>query len=425
MEVLETKLSSILVQCELDTFVNVEKIKSWMFDTKLIPESKTNDKFFVLTILGGLLNKYHLKNTCLINDLFNTILELSQRIPVMALNNKSLINAFEDPSEKNAQVILYLEEFNFPPTAWVSLYEDAMKCMRNKDFTVAATIFDEVFTALLDDRTTYREIYRIFCNAGLSYLLSGNATLGTKCVSIAKEINPHYKFAEFQLKQIQDGKLAPFIEYGYLLKIKDRIAKFQNELTYEKVQKWPKARILKKLSKLGVKINKDQFVEVARTVHSSDDLAKKLFYPQNQELGNDEDFISMAASALWNIYCPDEPEISNLNKVISNTAKFVSKHSTSQNVLDERIISQYASHLQKFEKFIYLGKKGFLKHWAKTYEFRTAARDELIQILKNMVLIPELENRVLDLVDYLQAQLPDEYWKIVNIAVLVFKSNQA
>ncbi|MHA1378498.1 MAG: YecA family protein [Candidatus Helarchaeota archaeon] len=425
METIETKLSNLLVQCELDTFVNVQKIKNWMANIEPRSELKANGDRFILNMLGGLFAEHHLTNTTLLNDLFNILFELYRIIPLKTLENKSKSAMFEDRAKKNVPVVLSIESFDFPPTAWVSYYEDAIERMRSKDFTGAATKFDEAFTALLDDQTTYREIYRIFCNAGLSYLLSGNKTLGIKCISIAKEINPNYKFAEFQLKNIQDGKLDPFIELCYLEKIRDSIAEFENELTYEEVQKWSKTKILKKLSKLGVKVNKNQFVEVARTVHNSDDLAIKLFYPQNQGRGIGDDFISMAASALWNIYCPDEPEVNNLNEAILNALKFVLKHPISEDVIHKRLISQYTSHFQKIKKFVCLGKKGFLKHWSKTYEFRTYARDDLIQVLKDLALIPELENRVLDLVDYLQAQLPDEYWKIVNIAVLVFKNDQA
>ncbi|HUY00965.1 MAG TPA: SEC-C metal-binding domain-containing protein [Candidatus Deferrimicrobium sp.] len=431
VEEIEEKLSDLLTKCDLNHFVDVKKIKKWIANMERDSASK-KEYYTYITMLSGLLDDDKLRDRELVTALFNTVLELYRHTPIHILDDKKPFERLEEIYRKNRFGDLQLDTVEFCPKDWVSLYDDAMDCMYRKDITTAAVKFDEVFTSLLNDKTAYREIYRIFCNAGLAHLFSGNPTLGLKCITIAKELNPNYKFADTQLEMVQNELTDPLIQLGYLRTMRNNIAKWHEEvgsekefLNRDKVRNWSDSEILKKLFEMGVKVDKPQFIECARTVQCSDDLAAKLFAPQYKPSGNtsnrDEDFLWIAAAVLWDIYCPEEPETTNLNKLLETATEFIWSNSDFKDYSKEEMVTVYNQYLRQIEKYIYSEKSGFLKHWTMTFEYQNDARYNLMDFLKECVLYLELEKRVLDLTELLQTQIPDGHWELIKINLLVQK----
>jgi hypothetical protein len=390
--------------------------------------------FTYFSILSGLLSDYHLKDTKLVDALFNTLFKLYQNTPIKALGDKSLIEKINDDYKINPPRALYIKQLTFPPTNWKYLYDEAMDYMRNRDFTNATMKFDGVFIALLDEVTTYHDIYRVYCNAGLAHLFSGNAILGVRCIMISKELNPNYTFAEEQLKKYQQKVYNPFIKMGTIKKMQKILASWQDRLhfkpeylDFEIVCHWPEQKILNKLLEFGVPVDKQQFIEVANTVHSSDDLAAKLFDPYYDTSGSgsemDEDFLWISAAALWNIYCPNEPEVKNLNDTIEKALNFSLNHSIREKNFDQEICLEYSRYLNIIKQFLQSDKEGFLKYWSTTFEYQTKAQYNLIDFLKDLVLHPDFETQTLELVDYLETYIPDDHWAVVKISSLVHKKD--
>ena len=434
VEEIEEKLSDLLIKCDLNHFVDVEKIKKWIANMERDSTSKKG-YYTYITMLSGLLDDDKLRDRNLVTALFNTVFELYRRTPIHMLGDKKPLERLEEMCRKNCLGDLYVDNLDLLPKDWVSLYDEAMDYMLEKDITNATMKFDEVFTSLLNDKTTYREIYRIFCNAGIAHLFSGNPTLGLKCIKIAKELNPNYKFADKQLEMYQKGLADSLIRLGYLKTIRNNMTKWHEELGSEKehldrdkVRNWSETEILNKLLEMGVKVDKPHFIEIAQTVHCSDEIASILFAPQYKPSKiasiRDEDFLWIAAAALWNIYCPEEPEINNLNELLEDATEFVWSNSLFEDYSEEEIVMFCNQYIRQIEKYIYSVKSGFLKYWSTAFEYQRDARYNLMDFLKESVLYPELENQVLDLTESLQTQIPDGHWELVKINLLVHKDEK-
>ncbi|MEW5760871.1 MAG: SEC-C metal-binding domain-containing protein, partial [Candidatus Thermoplasmatota archaeon] len=423
---IEKHLSELLVKCGLEKFVDVEKIKKWISNTKSSPDEKKID-YSYLTMLTGLLDEETVRNKKLAFDLFNTVSKLYQNTPIKALDGKTPMERLEEIGKSNDSIDLVFGTLVLPPREWRQIYDHALFCLYEKELTTSAKKFDELFTKLLDDQTTDREIYRVYCNAGIAHLFGGNPTLGLKCISIASELNPNYKFAREKLEEIESGKFDPFIQFGYLRKIKEGIDKFLSMPEYldpDKVCRWPEKKILEMLAKFGVNVDKNEFINIAKKVHSIDDLAEKLFYPQSKASGKDEDFVWIAATALWALYCPDEPAVQNLNDVIREASNFASAHNLQCNQLNEKIVSEYNRYFERIISFVSTEKEGFLNFWSETYEYHTETKGGLIYFLSSIVIHPELEKKVLDLVDYIQTKIPDALWDVIKISSLIHKNEK-
>jgi len=425
---LEVRLSCILKECELDGFVNVEKIKNWISCIEVSHEKPAD--FSCMMMIAGLLDEKRLANKKLATELFNTIGELYRCTPIKALQHKTSIAKLKETKE---DVVLYLTDVKLPPDDWQGVYWDAMDLMRRKKFSAATKKFDEVYTTLLNDRTTTREIYRIYSNAGISNLFAGNYFLGVGCLWIATELNPKYKFAQEQLKKVECGEFKSVIQLGYMKRTMEGLKELTSplKLSPNEVNRWGESKILRRLSKLGIKVNKREFIECAKRVYSTDTLAKELFYSQIEEenikdgKNKDSDFIWMAATALWNIYCPDEPVFQNFDDTIIKAFNFVSEHTNQETCLDQKNISMYQQYLEKIKKFIVSDKKDFLKNWSETFEYSNECRDDLIFILSRFVVCHGLKESVFEHVSRLKNEIPTWHWDIIEIADLIYKNDPA
>lgn len=417
---IESMMSDIITKCNLDTFLSVEEIKMWMTDL----EEEGNMSY--LTMLTGLLDRDTIGNEGLMNELISSTIKLRHLMPSKFLDGETPAEKFEKRRKRKEPTIVHLTKTKLPPSEWWTYYEDAMERMHQRKFTDAAEKFEEAFKKLLDSETTWREIYRLYCNAGLAHLFSGDETLGVKCLEMAYELNPNYSFAYKQLQDYQKGEFDSFIQLGILQKMKNNFEEYLESPDYlhlDKVMGWPEAKILRMLSKFGVMVDKDEFIELAKTVYVPDKIAEELLYSQAKVTGEDEDFIWIATYALWNIYCPDEPSVTILNDAVERASKYIFKDSKIKSKSQRTYETKCSQHFNNVQKPILSNKEGFLEYWAKTFEYCTSYRFYLKFFLTSLSYLPEFEKKVLDLVNHLKDQIPHPDWNSVEIGVNIRNNN--
>lgn len=411
----EKRMSDILQQCNLDSFVSVDTIKMWITDIE------DEDSMTPVKMLTGLLDKETLEDNDVLQELINTTISLSHLLPAKALDGETFSDVLKKRGKQGEPSRVYLTQTTIPPMEWSEYYNNAMYDMRKQKFFDASKNFDKTFEKLLETKTTDQNIYRFFCNAGISYLLTGKPLIGINCFEMAHELNPQYSFASEQLQKYHQGKFDSFIEFGYLTEMKNNFEEWERRADYlhfDNVMKWSEKKILEKLSLFGVTVDKDEFIDVAKTVNLTDELAENLFYPQTHISGKDEDFIWIAAYALWDMYCPDEPSISGFNDTIHKAFTFVSKtdvRNKSKKKIQEAFQKTCFEYLKTLQKYVFSNKNGFLQAWQKIIDDAMDPPFELKTILTSLLSIPKLEENVLDIVHHLNTQIPHPDWRGVEI----------
>ena len=411
----EERLSDLLQQCSLDSFVSVDTIKRWMKDRN------DEDPMASVKMLTGLLDKENLVDVDIFQNLINAMVNLSHLLPMQKLSGETFSDVLKKREKQGEPSNVYLTDTTLPPMEWIDCYHKAMYSMSKQNFFEASKEFDKTFKELLETKTTDQNIYRVFCNAGMSYVFSGKPLLGMHCFEMAYELNPQYAFASEQLHKCQGGDFDNFIQLGILKDMENNFEKWEKRPDYlnlDTVMKWSEKKILNKLSSFGVTVDKEEFIKVAKTVHNPEDLAEKLFYPQTNMAGKDEDFIWIATYALWNMYCPDEPSISGFNDVLYEASIFVSETDV-KNKRNKKIQEAFektcTNYFKKLQTYVFSEKKGFLQKWQKTIDDAINPGYELKTFLTFLLVNPTLEKDVLKVVHHLNKQIPHPDWIGIEI----------
>jgi len=419
----EERLSDLLQQCNLDSFVSVDIIKKWMTDIH------DEDPMTSINMLTGLLDQKILGDEDVFQNLISTMINFSHLLPSQKLNGEKFSDVLKKREKQGKPSKVSLSTTTLPPMKWINHYHKAMYCMTKQNFSQASKEFDKTFEKLLKTKTTNQDIYRVFCNAGLSYLYSGQPLLGINCIEMASELNPQYTFASKQLQKFKQGDFDDVIQLGLLTEIKNNFEEWEKRpdyLHFDTVMKWSEKKLLKKLSSYGVIVDKNKFIKIAKTVNHPEDLANKFLYPQANRSGKDEDFIWMTAYALWDKYCPDEPSISSFNDVLHEAFLFVSKTDV-KNKRNKKIQEAFkktcTNYLKKLQKYIFSEKKDFLQQWQKTYEDQMDPGYELKTFLTILLASPQLEKEVLEVVHHLNTQISHPDWTGVEIIHHIIHNN--
>jgi len=417
---IEKRLSDLLHQCSLDLFVSVETLKRWMKDMN------DEDPMTSVKMLTGLLDKENLVDKDLFENLISTMIDLSHHLPSQKFNGKTFSDELKRREKHGEPSPVYITETTLPPTEWVDYYHKAMYTMNKQDFSQASKEFDKTFEKLLETKTTSYDIFRVFCNSGLSYLFSGKPVLGVQCFEAALELNQQYTFALEQLQKYQRGDFDDIIKLGIVTEIKNNFEEWTKRsalLNLDKVMKWSEKKILNKLNSFGVTVDKIEFTKVAKTVNHPEGLAKKLFYPHTNTTGEDEDFIWMAAYALWDIYCPDEPSITGFNDVLHDAFLVVSKNNEKNKKTKESFEKTCANYFKRLQPYIFSDKKDFLQEWQNTIDIDMDPSYELNIFLTSLLAKPDFEKDVLEVVYHLKKQIPHPTWIGIEIISNIIHNN--
>jgi len=416
---IEKRLSDLLHQCSLDSFVSVGTLKRWMKDMN------DEDPMTSVKMLTGLLDNEKLVEMDIFQNLINAMIDLSHHLPSQKLNGVTFSDELKRREKQGEPSNVYITETTLPPMEWTTYYHKAMYNISKQDFFQASKEFDRTFEKLLETKTTSQDIYRVFCNSGLSYLFSGKPLLGVQCFEAAHKLNPQYAFASEQLHKYQRGDFNEIIQLGILTELNNNFKEWEKKpdyLNFDAAMKWSEKKILNKLISFGVTVDKKEFIKVAKTVNHPEALAKKLFYPQINITGEDEDFIWMAAYALWDIYCPDEPSISGFNDVLHEAFLFISKTDGKKKV-KESFKETCTNYFKRLQTYIFSDKKDFLKEWQKTIEIEMDPSYELNTFLTSLLANPGLEKDVLTVVHHLNKQIPHPTWIGIEIINNIIHNN--
>jgi len=420
---IEKRLSDLLHQCSLDLFVSVDTIKRWMKDMN------DEDPMTSVKMLTGLLDKENLGDKDLFENLINTMIDLSHHLPSKKFKGGTFSDELKRREKQGEPSPVYITETTLPPLEWVDHYHKALYTMNKQDFFQASKEFDKTFEKLLQTKTTSQDIYRVFCNSGLSYLFSGKPVLGVQCFEAALELSPQYTFASEQLQKYQQGDFDDIIKLGILTEIKNNFEEWNKRPDYlnlDLVMKWPEKKILNKLNSFDVTVNKMEFIKVAKTVNHPEGLAKKLFYPKSNTTGEDEDFIWMTSYALWDIYCPDEPSIPGFNDVLHEAYLFVLKTDEKNNrkkKIKDSFKETCTNYFKRLQTYIFSDKKDFLKEWQKTIDIEMDSSYELHTFLISLLSNSILEKDVLNVVYHLNQQIPHPTWIGIEIIHNIIHNN--
>jgi tetratricopeptide (TPR) repeat protein len=105
------------------------------------------------------------------------------------------------------------------------------------------------------------------------------------------------KYAELQ----HDKECGKFTDPGWNL---DSVAEMDTQ------------EILEKLESMHIHFDKDQFIEQAQSYISTEKLADDLYYTQDYEPEDEEDFIWLAINELWKRFMPETPNIEMIDDAI-------------------------------------------------------------------------------------------------------------
>ncbi len=413
----EMELSSILAEAGLEDFVSIGMIRNWIEKGCFGTEPKTEVLYF-LNMLTGLLDDRAQDKPGLLERLVNTSLKFFEEVPQSALGGKTIAQKRKEETKEERPIVELLKT-TLPPHDWIERYDRALAKQKAGRFTEAAPLFDETFQTLMDERTTNREIYRVFANAGLAYIYSGDVHKASMCWTASLELNPAYTFPRELLDKLDKGEFDEAIKLGLLLKMREGMEKMLEEtkrINPQIVGTWSEAKVLGKLSSLGIEVDREIFVQTAAKCNSIYDLSEAILYP-NFKGGSseDEDFVWMAAERLWALYCPDEAEVGALNEILKEE---LSLHRGKPRMSLENTLC-------RIETMLLTKKAGFLEHWATTYEFWTEAMDDLIQVLWMAAQNNENRARIDRMVSRLKSSAPRPEWDLIELSVLIYKKDPA
>lgn len=420
---IEYDLEKCLKECNLDTLIDVNKIRKWIQNL----ESVDDDSYLRMTI--SLLQDDKLKNQKLIDKLIKILFEFYSHIPSKFYNNKTPAECDIKDEVKNRSVIMKIKQYQQRAKLW-NLYNEFKFLVDNKKFYEARKKLEEIFEMLIKEKITSRGIYHVYGIAGALYLVTGEPLLSERCWNIALELNPNYSYARKQLKRLETNQLDNILKAGmmdrFLIDIKEWFAvrESRDYLNIDTVLQWPEEKILKQLSEFNIIVDRQQFIEMAKKCYSTDDIADQLFYPQSTASGHDQDFIWNAALALWKIYCPDEPVIELLNDIIVEAHTFICDNNPRECLNNPEIVSEYENYLAKIRKILLTTKENFLEKWFNTYGYTTEQKYNLIYFLWSIAYCANLEKPVIELVEYLKSRLPEPYLEFVNISIAIHKKDQ-
>lgn len=412
---IENALPGILAKCGIGGMVDAPTIVTWMTDLD------EKGRFPYMTMIGGLFDQDFIQNEDIMGDLLGALIRLRQTTPCPYLDGAI---PEEELLKKGFPDSVHFEHHDIaiPPKEWRDTYLDAMEHMHAKRYSEAAELFDATFSHLENTRTTWREIYRLYCNAGVTYLLNGDVGPGAACLDMATALNPKYEFGMEQLKKLRDGGFKSQIEYGIVRKIGEGLKKLQERpkhLDLDIVMTWPVKKVLAKLSGFGVVVTRDEFVQWAKEVDHPERLAEENLYPMASIPPDEEDFIWIAAYALWSKYCPDEPSHIMLNTIIGEAFRDLGEYSIEEFPEDHESIDNHELHLSRIETQVFSDKEDFLERWARTFKYNNGSREWLKHILANCGVFPQYRERVERVLSHLETHITHPDWGGARIIIAI------
>lgn len=270
-----------------------------------------NEATLPMSIILGLLNRRKTKYDfqAAAQEILPILNDFYTLCPQKIRQQKSPLTLEKERQARGKEPSLVLSRTDF--SAWQEHFQAGMTYFKQNKLSEALEEYNKTFDSLLENKTTYPEIFRVFANRATVCLARGDNYLGQKMLDIALELNPHYDFAQLQKKRSESGQFDGFIQQGFLNTL-DKIVKDKNFplniWDWEKIRtNWPTEKIFSQLEKFAIHIQPKDFLKMSKGIFSSDELANKYLYPRYQGEEKKEDFLWMASLILWERLLPEVP----------------------------------------------------------------------------------------------------------------------
>lgn len=180
------------------------------------------------------------------------------------------------------------------PTFIVEMSLKADAALRRGDTEESETLWLKTLETALDERMIIAEPYRLFANVASAAYLNGNLLLGEAALNTALRLNPQYSFGQKLQEQALRGD---FLQYS-LRKLADN-PRF-DFVSPEDLETVSTEQILKKLAKMGIKLDERKFKAAGRLVRDTiEGVVDKVKAQASDARNVDDDYLYAACEVLW------------------------------------------------------------------------------------------------------------------------------
>ncbi|OGZ44464.1 MAG: hypothetical protein A3J55_04450 [Candidatus Ryanbacteria bacterium RIFCSPHIGHO2_02_FULL_45_17b] len=177
------RLRKAMKACDILPFVSLGRVSRW------IRTVSKDDTFTPMSLLIGLASDDVSESE--VDELMQATTTLNN--VARATENQASVG---DSHELEQAPRFYHDVIE--PTKWHPLYFRGVAQMQKGNFKKALTLFNQAFTQLFQQKTTTREVYRLFANKGVSMIALCDFK-GRYFLELALKLNPRYDFARESL----------------------------------------------------------------------------------------------------------------------------------------------------------------------------------------------------------------------------------
>ncbi len=215
------KLEQAFQKYRIDKFVSVKQVQKWIQTTDIDDE----DYRAPTALLMGLAESREFDCREALNELMPALQEFANALPRKTLGGKSPNDMWREREKDHQGEQKDLQAFITHTEEWNTHYRRGMQYMKEPDGAEKSlSEYRKAFQALLNERTTFREVYRLYANTAIALFQNGEAYAGKRMLETALKINPYYDFAADQLRRYEAGEYDQVIAYGFVEKT-DRMSK--------------------------------------------------------------------------------------------------------------------------------------------------------------------------------------------------------
>lgn len=189
-------LQELLEIYGLSQFVSTQTIFKWCRT-----DENTNKAFEIMSLIYGLCHE-RVKSEDL-DKLIRAIQDFYNTVPQKSLGGKSPLEKFQEDPDRVPEFISDIQSLG--GEKWLGKVDSAQKLMRSGDYCRAAVAFGEVFSALLEEKTTRPDIYRLYANKAVCHFACGQEAFGRKMLDLSLALNSKYDFAIGQKEKYGRG----------------------------------------------------------------------------------------------------------------------------------------------------------------------------------------------------------------------------
>lgn len=225
--------------------------------------------------------------------------------------SSTLWNALRPKKLKRSKVKPSMEVHKVDLLPWRKPMEEAHLAIRTNDPSLATESWDQVFALMLDNHGTTSSLYRLYANAGVAYLIAGDALLGEYLLDIALELCPDYDFAIDQKERIERGEY----QYYTLTKIQKRLTSGELDLppSSQELRGLSDSTLTKRFASIGLNVTPDNFPKLMKGTTTVDDLIDTNWkITISNHRGDQAHFLSIEANRRW---APEYPWPETLNAI--------------------------------------------------------------------------------------------------------------